>query len=165
MCFSKDNHHCEPTICLGVPCDGHCSTGIAGIEKASKDCPKFSLGGTLMRIVIDWSDAEGKRLKAAIGDELASELLRGCLVHWECSWVRIRKRVISSDPFHKAVESKVFSKIAASIPKQGKQSDVVKCFEALCSNRKIKDICSLVQGITHEDVKLVDKHACLLGYG
>ena len=98
---------------------------------------------------------------AAIGDELASELLRGCLVHWGRSWVRIRKRVVSSDPFHKAVESKVFSKIAASIPKQAKQSaDVVKCFEALCSNRKIKDICGLVQGITQEDAKLVDKHAC-----
>ena len=107
-----------------------------------------------MGIVIDWSDAEGKGLKAAIGDELASELLRGCLVHWGCSWVRIRKRSISSDPFHKAVESK-----------QTKQSDVVKCFEALCSNRKIKDICGLVQGITHEDAKLVDKHACLLEYG
>ena len=65
--------------------------------------------------------------------------------------------MISSDPFHKAVESKVFSKIAASIPKQEKQSDVMKCFEALCSNRKIK---GLVQGITHEDAKLVDKHAC-----
>ena len=127
-------------------------------EKASKDCPKFSLGGTLMGIVIDWSDAEVKGLKAAIGDELALELLRGCLVHWGRSWVdRIRKRVVSSDPFHKAVESKVFSKIAASTPKQAKQSDVVKCFEALCSNR---DICGLVQGITQEDVKLVDKHAC-----
>ena len=65
--------------------------------------------------------------------------------------------MVSSDPFHKAVESKVFSKIAASTPKQAKQSDVVKCFEALCSNR---DICGLVQGITQEDVKLVDKHAC-----
>ena len=30
--------------------------------------------------MIDWSDAEGKGLKAAIGEELASELLRGCLV-------------------------------------------------------------------------------------
>ena len=138
---------------------------LLGLKRPPKIAPKFSLGGTLMRIVIGWSDAEGKRLKAAIGDELASELLRGCLVHWECSWVRIQKRVISSDPFHKAVESKVFSKIAASIPKQAKQSDVVKCFEALCSNRKIKDICSLVQGIMHEDAKLVDKHACLLGYG
>ena len=93
-----------------------------------------------MGIVIDWSDAEGKGLKPAIGDELGSELLRGCLVHWGCSWVRIRKRMISSDPFHKAVESKVFSKIAASIPKQAKQSDVMKCFGALCSNRKMKDI-------------------------
>ena len=129
-------------------------------EKASKDCPKFSLGGTLLGIVVDWSDAEVKGLKAAIGDELASELLRGCLVHWGRSWVRIRKRVVSSDPLHKAVESKVFSKIAASIPKQAKQSDVVKCFEALCSNRKIKDVCNLVQGITKEDVKLVDEYAC-----
>ena len=73
--------------------------------------------------------------------------------------------MISSDPFHKAVESKVINKIAASIPKQEKQSNVMKCFEALFSNRKIKDICGLVQGITHEDAKLVDKHACLLGYG
>ena len=29
-----------------------------------------------MGIMMDWSDAEGKGLKAAIGDELASELLR-----------------------------------------------------------------------------------------
>ena len=29
-------------------------------EKASKDCPKFSLGGTLLGIVVDWSDAEVK---------------------------------------------------------------------------------------------------------
>ena len=69
--------------------------------------------------------------------------------------------MISSDSFQKTVESKVFSKIAASILKQEKQTDVGKCFEALCSNRKI---CGLVQGITHEDAKLVDKHACLLGY-
>ena len=118
------------------------------------------MGGTLLGIVVDWSDAEVKGLKAAIGDELASELLRGCLVHWGRSLVRIRKRAVSSDPLHKAVESKVFSKIAASIPKQAKQSDVVKCFEALCSNRKIKDVCNLVQGITKEDVKLVDEHTC-----
>ena len=42
----KDNHHCQTTICLGVPCDGYCSTGIVEIEKtyAGAD-PEIEKGG------------------------------------------------------------------------------------------------------------------------
>ena len=37
-------------------------------------------------IVVDWSDAEIQGLSQAVGNDQATNLLRGCKLHWGRSW-------------------------------------------------------------------------------
>ena len=43
----------------------------------------FELGLTLRGIVTDWSDAEIRGLKTAVGKNMAEKLLKACKVHWQ----------------------------------------------------------------------------------
>ena len=65
---------------------------------------------------IDWSDAEAAGLKMAVGEHKATELLKGCKVHWQRSCQRIANRVASSE--NKQKEKEVFLTIAEQIQKQ-----------------------------------------------
>ena len=58
---------------------------------------------------MDWSDAEAKGLREAVGDETADSILRGCNVHWARSYQRVAERVAKEKL---AVEA--FCKIARS---------------------------------------------------
>ena len=59
-------------------------------DACKESYPDFSVGSTLLGVVVDWSDAEIQGLAKAVGRELANELLRGCNVHWARSWQRVR---------------------------------------------------------------------------
>ena len=65
--------------------------------------PKFVVHETIKGIVIDWSAAEMKGLKLAIGDDQANKLLRGCRVHWIRSCQRVSDKICKS-----STEKKVF---------------------------------------------------------
>ena len=65
-------------------------------EKCS-DYPEFDVRKSLKGVVTDWSDAEIARLRSAVGENLGSKLLKGCQVHWNRSWQRVRDRIISSN--------------------------------------------------------------------
>ena len=77
--------------------------------KNKSDHPEFS-PGTLLGVVTDWSNAEIQGLGGAVGTETARKLLKGCSVHWDRSWQRMRDRVA-----HTAKEKQLFSKIAHQI--------------------------------------------------
>ncbi len=62
-------------------------------EKCAKECPELKVGETLVGIVVYWSDAQANGLKLAVGEDLASRLLKGCQVHWVRSFQRIAARV------------------------------------------------------------------------
>ena len=90
-----------------------------GFKKTFQQCASshslFKVGESLLGIVIDWSDSEIRGLSEAVGKELAKSLLRGCRVHWNRSWQRIRDRVATSKD--KKMERMIFGKIASQIPK------------------------------------------------
>ena len=50
----------------------------------------------LKGIVLDWSNAERKRSKKAMGKETVERLMIGCLIHSSRSYQRVAKRVNSS---------------------------------------------------------------------
>ena len=58
-------------------------------EKCKRDHQEFELGKSLLGIVIDWSDAEIRGLRDAVGIEMAKALLKGCQVHWNRSWQQV----------------------------------------------------------------------------
>ena len=90
-----------------------------GFKKTFQQCASnhssFKVGESLIGIVIDWSDSEIRGLSEAVGENLAKSLLRGCRVHWNRSWQRIRDRVATSKD--KYMEKMIFSKIASQIPR------------------------------------------------
>ena len=51
-------------------------------SKIQVDNPHYSVGETLLGLVVDWSDSQIKGLQLAIGKEKAEQLLKGCKVHW-----------------------------------------------------------------------------------
>ena len=61
--------------------------------------------------MIDWSDSVICGLSEAVREYHAKSLLRGCCVHWNHSWQRIRDRIASSKD--KKMEKMIFSKIAS----------------------------------------------------
>ena len=80
-----------------------------GFKKLFEQCRQadsdFAIGETLLGIVTDWSDAEIKGLKNAIGQETAAKLLRGCKVHW----LRSFQRVFQCIPYQQMCNSNVTS--------------------------------------------------------
>ena len=44
------------------------------------DHPKFTVGKTLYGVIVDWSDAQIRGLKEAVGSELAMGIIKGCQV-------------------------------------------------------------------------------------
>ena len=104
-----------------------------------------------MGVVIDWSDAEAAGLNLAVGEHKAGELLKGCKVHWQCSFQLIANRTASSKNKQK---EKVFLAIANQIQKQ----DATTCFEILCGVRTVNELIKLNIEISQEDVDYVDNN-------
>ena len=64
-------------------------------------------------MVTDWSDAEIRGPGEAVGRDTATELLRGCIVHWSRSWQRVRDCTARS--YDKTREKAAFSLLASQI--------------------------------------------------
>ena len=116
----------------------------------------WKLGETLVGVVMDWSDAEILGLGTAVGKDLATNLLRGCKVHWARSWQRVRDRVAKSS--NKPREKTVFSKIASKITEVKGGEKVLKCFKALCGEIKIVSVLDVIPELDKIDAEFVDKH-------
>ena len=125
-------------------------------DACKQSYPDFKLGETLVGVVVDWSDAEIRGLRTAVGKDLATNLLRGCKVHWARSWQRVRDRVAKSSD--KPREKTVFSKIASKITEVKGGEKVLKCFKALCGEIKIVSVLDVIPELDKVDAEFVDKH-------
>ena len=119
--------------------------------------PDFVLGKSLVAVILDWSDAQINGLKAAIGDQLADSLLKGCKVHWIRSCQRVADRVALTN--NKDLEEKIFLQIVRKIQSLENAVDTVACFETLCGARSIQQLFEKLPGIcTSEEAKQADSH-------
>ena len=74
----------------------------------------------------------------AVGDDVGQILIRGCGVHWNRSWQRIRERVANSKD--KVMEKSVFSKIASQISRLPMGKALCDCFNILCGQQSAEDL-------------------------
>ena len=123
-------------------------------QKCSDDYSEFEVGKSLKGVVTDWSDAEIAGLRGAIGEDMTKKLLKGCQVHWNRSWQRVRDRVTSSTdkPFERAL----FGKIASSIVKLPVGRQVTVAFEVLCGIRCAKSLIGIVKSLTVDEANFID---------
>ena len=130
-----------------------------GFLKTFQHCslahPSFKPGESLLGVVVDWSDSEVRGLSEAVGESIAKSLLKGCRVHWNRSWQRIRDRVASSTD--KAFEKMIFTKIASQIPKLPIGEHVCDCFKVLCKQLSAQKIAGVITSLTQKDVDFVDR--------
>ena len=113
-----DNTSMEWVVVARVRLDTQTSAGYAlGFRKMFEKCKNasesFELGLILQGIVTDWSDAEIRGLKTAVGKDMAEKLLKGCKVHWQRSCQRVAEKVLSSRD--RLREKRVFLQIASKI--------------------------------------------------
>ena len=125
-------------------------------DKCHFDNSSFEPGKSLLAVVTDWSDAEIRGLCDAVGEEVGQSLVRGCRVHWNRSWQRIRERVANSKD--KILEKSVFSKIASQISKLPMGEAVCDCFNVLCSQQNAEELIGIIKGLTAEEAAFVNKH-------
>ena len=103
-------------------------------ETVKKDHPHFAVGKSLQGIVLDWSDHQMKGLEAAVGEEVASKVAKGCRVHFARSVKRVSEQVNKNQP----QAYKAFTTIAYAIPHQITQEDVHTLFDVLEGNTGIE---------------------------
>ena len=120
-------------------------------SKCKSDHPEFSPGTTLLGVVTDWSDAEIQGLGGAVGTETARKLLKGCSVHWDRSWQRMRDRVA-----HTAKEKQLFSKIAHQIRNMEMGQYVCLSFQVLSGEVPATALVGNIENFTLDDAKFID---------
>ena len=125
-------------------------------DKCRLDNCLFKPGESLLAVVTDWSDAEIHGLCDAVGEDVGQSLIRGCLVHWNRSWQRIREKVASSKD--KILEKSIFSKIASQISKLPMGEAVCDCFNVLCSQQSAEELLGVIKGLTPDEAAFVNKH-------
>ena len=112
--------------------------------------PNFKVGETLKGIIMDWSDAEAKGLREAVGDGIADNILRGCNVHWTRSYQRVAERVAAKEKL--AIDA--FCKIAKCITEATEKQDVYKLFDVLQGTATLDSIQHLNLHLTEDQKKL-----------
>ena len=115
---------------------------------------EFELGKSLLGIVIDWSDADIRGLRDAVGIEMAKALLKGCQVHWNRSWQWVRDRIVSTK--EKAFEKSIFEKIACEITVLKSGKHVCDSFKVLCKEQKASTLVGIIKGLQPNEAQFVD---------
>ena len=133
----------------------YCLAFSKTFNKCSLDHTSLKPGETLYAVVTDWSDAEVHGLCDAVGEQVGQSLVRGCCVHWNRSWQRIRDRVSSSKD--KNLEKCIFSKIASQISKLPMGEGVCTCFEVLCGQQSAEKLLGTINSLTSDEAAFVDK--------
>jgi len=136
-------------------CSAHVLAFSKIFTKCGKDYPQFQLGKSLLGIITDWSDAEVNELKKIAGDSVGTQLLKGCRVHWNYSWHRVRDRVVNGTD--KIKEKQIFNKIAVKIT-ECHGIDALSCFRVLCSQSSAKILLGTIKALSLEEAEFVDKH-------
>ena len=131
-----DNSSIEWIVVAHIRLDAQNSAGYALcfkklFEKCKSSRTDLELGITLQGIVIDWSDAEIKGVRSAVGKEMADKLLKGCKLHWQhsCQCVAERYRYHNREKKKKGLLLKICSKIQVL----ESSISIIACFETLCN--------------------------------
>jgi len=114
--------------------------------------PSFEVGKSLKGIIMDWSDAESKGLREAVGDEIASNVLRGCNVHWTRSYQRVAERVNSRTKDKTAADA--FCKVAKCITEVSQKQDIYKLFDVLQGTANLSTIQHINTQLTEDQKKI-----------
>ena len=126
------------------------------LEKCRSVKENFELGVTLQGIVTDWSDAEIRGLKIAVGKNMAEKLLKGCKVHWQRSCQRVAEKVLLTE--ERGREKKVFLQIASKIQTLDSSISIIACFEALCGVRPVTELLKIIPTLCKgDDAKFIDE--------
>ena len=98
-----------------------------------------------------------KGLKLALGEEVASQLLQGCQVHWIRSCQRICYHVISTTGKYKE-KAIIIQDLVFRITSLHNQSEIIAYFQALCSALPITEVRQNVPSISisHDEAAWVD---------
>ena len=119
-------------------------------EKCRSANENFELGQTLQGIVTDWSDAEIRGLKTAVGKNMAEKLLKGCKVHWQ-------RKVLSSQ--ERGREKKIFLQITSKVQILDSSVSIIACFEALCGVRPVEELLKIVPTLCEsDDARFIDEN-------
>lgn len=108
-------------------------------ETASREFPKFTVGKSLQGIVVDWSDQQMKGLEAVVGAETASQVAKGCRVHFTRSVKRVSERVNKNN----LLAHKAFTTIAYQIPNALTEADALCLFDVLAGESDISNALAL----------------------
>ena len=110
--------------------------------------------------MVDWSDAEAQGLRDAVGEELANQLLKGCQVHWMRSYQRVADKVCKiQHPEKRKIENEAFKLIVAAIVNVKSQDQVLKVFQCLSRECDVRDVQSLVPGLSAHHISIVCQHS------
>ncbi len=114
-------------------------------ETVTATNPEFKCGGRLELILVDFDDSEANGLKQVIGEEKASQILRGCIVHWNRSLNRVAKLVTKTKE-----EKQVFLKLGKQIPETSRKEDVLKMFQVLSGNFRMDEARQFLADVPNE---------------
>jgi len=109
------------------------SQSVQAYALCKKDHPNFTVGESLVGVVVDWSDAQCNGLRLALG--------KVCKHHYPAKW---------------QIAKQAFHLIAAAISKAKSQDQVYRLFRCLCGELKVSDIRALVPGLQSHHVDVVD---------
>jgi len=98
-------------------------------EQCKKDHPNFTVGESLVGVVVDWSNAQCNGMRLAHG--------KVCKHHYPAKW---------------QIAKQAFHLIAAAISKAKRQDQVYRLFRCLCGELKVSDIRTLVPGLQSNHV-------------
>ena len=72
------------------------AAALQGVFECCQQDNKTSVLDTLQGVIVDWATAQIEGLKAALGEEKAEQLLRGCQVYITIYYAYIHTRNIST---------------------------------------------------------------------
>ena len=122
-------------------------------EKCKRDHQEFEFGKSLLGVVIDCSDTEMWGLWDAVGTGMARTLLKGCQVHWNCSWQQVRDRIVLSK--EKTFEKSILRKSLIILTHWNLESMYVIVLKSYVMNKK-QTLIGIIKGLQLNEAQFVD---------
>ena len=109
--------------------------------------PEFENGANVLGRIVDFSDAQYTGLAHNIGDR-ASEVIRGCSVHYKRNVDKVAQKVCQNEP-----SRQLFQKIAYKIQFLERQEDVCLAFDILTGTKELQEAEAFIH-LTEEELSV-----------
>ena len=109
--------------------------------------PEFENGANVLGWIVDFSDAQYTGLAHNIGDR-ASEVIRGCSVHYKRNVDKVAQKVCQNEP-----SRQLFQKIAYKIQFLERQEDVCLAFDILTGTKELQEAEAFIH-LTEEELSV-----------